>query len=228
VDLILWKVSQGVRLTSCSPAIDRPASDEQIAFYVHPLLVSFVPENGLRKLSLSSSRTLLNEIANDIHYLKCHKRPRRMNLFRQFVLIAVGGALPSTAFADWQYTRWGMNPQQVISASKGKAAWRPTQFPKPEAPIEELGGTYSAGGRVFDLKFSFSDNKLVLVSLDLPVCGSLLTDIKSAYGPPLDETEGPFPSWRWDDKRKGNQVTLFKLLGNCLLTYGPLDNNSGL
>jgi hypothetical protein len=32
------------------------------------------------------------------------------------------GLLDESAFADWSFTRWGMTPQQVVHASKGRAA----------------------------------------------------------------------------------------------------------
>ena len=138
--------------------------------------------------------------------------------------------VPSWASAHWQYTQWGMTPQQVIAASKGKVGWRPVSFPKPGDPAQELGGNFTAGSRTFDVRFTFSEGKLSLVALTLNDCGSsMVTDLKSTYGQPINETKGPFPFWEWDDKRNRNRVTLFKLIGSCLITYGNMsDRNQGL
>jgi len=46
---------------------------------------------------------------------------------------ALAGASSDAALADWQYTRWGMSPEQVVQASRGKA----TPVP-PEAVAREL------------------------------------------------------------------------------------------
>ena len=42
-----------------------------------------------------------------------------MKLLEIVVALACCGA--SAAKADWEYTRWGMTPQQVVSASKNPA-----------------------------------------------------------------------------------------------------------
>jgi hypothetical protein len=140
------------------------------------------------------------------------------------VVLAV---VPTAALADWQYTRWGMTPQQVIAASNGTVSWRAVKLPKPNGPREEIGGSYAAGERIFDVSFTFSDGRLSIVSLKADPCdGSLLADLKSRYGRPLSEAAGMFPFMEWDDKRNDNRVTLFEIFDSCLITYTPLAERS--
>jgi len=134
--------------------------------------------------------------------------------------------MPTAAVADWQYTRWGMTPEQVISASRGQVSWRAIRQPRTGGPTEELGGTYVAGARTFDLKFTFTENRLSLVSLEIEPCGSLPTDLRSTYGAPVDEIRGDFPQTIWDDRRNDNRITLVRIFGSCLLSYGPLNERS--
>lgn len=146
-----------------------------------------------------------------------------------FAALAVT-ATPSAGSAHWQYTRWGMTQEQVIAASHGKAVIRPKKLSnlggKPET---ELGGSYEAAGRAFDLVFTLSNGKLSLVTLTTKSCGGLGTDLRSIYGQPLSVQGGAFPVTQWDDKQNGNRVTFVDgLLGSCQVSYGPLAKNSGL
>ena len=84
-------------------------------------------------------------------------------MLRGLILIAgVACQLPTSALADWQYTRWGMSPKEVIAASKGAAT---------ETTLDQRkgGGTkgteallqapYTSGKFQFRAMFNFSKKR---------------------------------------------------------------------
>lgn len=69
-------------------------------------------------------------------------RCRRFNLPVLLALVlTVCASLPAAdALADWQYTRWGMSPRQVVAASRGTATLVPDEYkPENDRRIREEG-----------------------------------------------------------------------------------------
>lgn len=66
-------------------------------------------------------------------------------------------SLAAPASADWQYTQWGMSPEQVVSAAQGNAE-SVRGLRGDQVRGQELGaeGTYSASGMTFRTQFYFS------------------------------------------------------------------------
>jgi hypothetical protein len=145
---------------------------------------------------------------------------------RSYRLIAlISTALFATsAEANWQYTKWGMTPAQVITASHGAVGWRPVKNPKADGRANEVGGSYIADNRTFDVSFDFRNGRLSSVALETDMCATLLPDLETKYGEPQILADGSFPEWRWRDKIRNDDVVLFGLLGNCLLAYSPHTN----
>lgn len=67
----------------------------------------------------------------------------------------------SPAHADWQYTKWGMSPEEVVAASNGKAhlvsdAEATKYFRSAEYVIALAKGDHSADGEKFSVTFDFT------------------------------------------------------------------------
>src|SRR5687767_3036595 len=103
--------------------------------------------------------------------------------------------------ADWEFTKWGMSPEQVIQASKGQA--RP---PGPEEDISSvlLTQDWQSGRFPFTVSYIFkkatggqrlSEVKLQLQNTQLR--GQLLDALKKRYGTPRDERKGPISLVEW-------------------------------
>src|ERR1700744_2220675 len=80
----------------------------------------------------------------------------------------------SAARADWQFTRWGMTPDQVVKASRGAAHNASSDETTANAPVGSseqmlvIIPTYVTGDLQFIVDFYFdSDKKLTRVNLHL-------------------------------------------------------------
>jgi hypothetical protein len=144
------------------------------------------------------------------------------------------------AFADWQWTKWGMTPQQVVSASKGVATLtspdRRTKLSVSQAGKitmdAKLTAPYSANGFSFTAAFLFdvSTEGLKCVSLEL-VSGnanSLEGQLTTIYGK-IDRTRAIPPiglnASYWDRNDEISLVTLrdsFTTLRYCSKDRGGL------
>jgi hypothetical protein len=160
-------------------------------------------------------------------------------MIRRAIYTAALVALATPAHADWQYTKWGMTPAQVVAASKGKAtAGAGEPGDRMEGSPLQVGavGTHSSGKWQFKSKFYFDAGKLGLVKLDLvngeKGCGALWADMKSAYGKPFSDDENVITHLAiWHDTAKNNRIALFAIgQSSCSIDYKPLksDDNSGL
>ena len=75
--------------------------------------------------------------------------------------IAVGALLivfTCAAFADWQYTKWGMTVDEVIDASGGKATKIDDSGRDSEDQKTMATAPFIAGDFVFEANFMFSRN----------------------------------------------------------------------
>jgi hypothetical protein len=91
----------------------------------------------------------------------------------------------SSAYADWQYTRWGMTPEEVIEASQGEAG--PSSNPRcmNEGKEPTLAAPFQTGEFVFEAIFCFKNNLLdwiVLVLADESKSSRLFSSMEGVYG----------------------------------------------
>ena len=150
---------------------------------------------------------------------------------------------PISANADWQYTKWGMTPEQVQTAAKGKltpVAGQETCQACSLVPL--LAGDYVAAGQQFRLRFEFADGKsLAAVVLAIPAprrtwgCNDLFDSLSLKYGAPSWTApltgDGSLPSARWLDSHDRNTVLfndVSEQTGMCEIQYSPLFTSKGL
>src|ERR1700733_13771705 len=94
----------------------------------------------------------------------------------------------SAAKADWEYTKWGMTPQQVVSASKNLAKEGSDLHPDSDGNVTKLVAPYKSGKFSFEAQFGFdAADRLSSVTLVLNdkstdmAMDSMETDDKSMH-----------------------------------------------
>jgi hypothetical protein len=140
--------------------------------------------------------------------------------------------LATPALADWQYTKWGMTPEQVIAASGGKAV---------ETTAEEQKGKHRPAGAKTDVPlkapfesgrfrflaffyFSAPGGRLVGVHLELinsELGAELLESLRQKYGKPDIDLKRSVSRVAW--RASGDEVTYLAIPpNNFSINYDPL------
>jgi len=93
-----------------------------------------------------------------------------MRAFAMGIVVSIAFAAP--AKADWQYTKWGMTPAQVLTASGGQATCKTLSAKEIAASpslLLECSGWYQVGKFKFIALFGFDkqDHQLQEVTLSL-------------------------------------------------------------
>lgn len=135
--------------------------------------------------------------------------------------LAIGPVQP--ALANWQFTKWGMTPEQIIAASGGRAK----SLPNPEIVGSEMVMVtmpYTAGEFGFRAGFYFTGNRLSEVQLDLQngTMSAIRVSLEQKYGE-------PFKKDVWHSEQ--DEIILFPIGETSgFVAYRPLANanNSGL
>lgn len=122
------------------------------------------------------------------------------------ILLGAGSAVP--AMADWEYTKWGMTPEQVAAASHGAVTVLPPNLRRriEEAKMESgAEGTFTDGELRLHVAFGFDTGSAGLVAVGYnvlnPVQNDLLQDwLVRKYGSP--QAKGGIPAiglstWDW-------------------------------
>ncbi len=133
----------------------------------------------------------------------------------------------TSAHADWQYTKWGMNVDEVIRASSGTAF-----AAKDEERSFDLGSTRAAvakykttDGYEFNVNFFFNNASHVLDMVELiwpngRTCDNVVQRVENTYGPAgvskTDPNAGKTYKW-WDSQHRNFLV--LTAFGECTLTY---------
>ena len=153
----------------------------------------------------------------------------------------------SAAKADWEYTKWGMTPQQVVSASKNlaRASTDPNDLlPDSDGNVTKLVAPFQGGKFSFEAQFGFDaadrlasvtlvlDDKVAQMdmesmNMDMPmdadrgICHDLDMSINRAYGPPpYHGVNHSYGMEKWQDKKDKNNVAytvLFEV--GCYVQY---------
>lgn len=134
------------------------------------------------------------------------------------------------AVADWQYTKWGMTPDEVIVASAGRATLIDPQFTPSGKTVYLLKAEHQSGLFHFEVQFGFSaaPRKLIIVNLKLKntaeAAPSLRYSLVSKYGKPDFSQDGDVTRALWRDLSAGNIIEYLAIRGLNLyiVSYKPL------
>ena len=148
-----------------------------------------------------------------------------------------------TKKADWEYTKWGMTPQQVVSASKNLATEGSDLRPDNDGNVTKLVAPYQSGKFSFEAQFGFDPaDRLASVTLvlndksagmdmgadmnmDQGGCYDLLVSVNTAYGPPQGggAAHMQYSIETWQDQKNKNNVTYTVLDGvGCYVQYSSI------
>ena len=162
----------------------------------------------------------------------------KMKLLGIVLALACCGA--RAAEADWEYTKWGMSPQQVLNASKNPTRESFDLHPDSDGNVTKLVTPYRSGKFLFEAQFGFdtgdrlSSVTLVLndksAGMDMGAdtnmkqgpCYDLLVSVKSAYGPPQGggSAHMQYTIETWQDQKNKNNVKYTVLDGvGCYVQY---------
>ncbi len=89
------------------------------------------------------------------------------------------------AHAHWQFTRWGMSPDEVLRAANGRARRIEDDERKPPTPQFLAEGSITLDGREYIVNFAFAEQKLVGVTMrlvDLQQCEAALRELRQRHG----------------------------------------------
>src|SRR5580704_7226281 len=121
------------------------------------------------------------------------------------IALALFCCAAGTASADWQYTKWGMTPDQVANAAKNRTKKNSDLHPDSDGNVTKLVAPFQSGKLSFEAQFGFdpadrlSSVTLVLndksaamdmgmdmgadMKMDKDVCHELGVSVKTTYGP---------------------------------------------
>ena len=117
---------------------------------------------------------------------------------RTLPLFVVMFLIAPIAHADWQYTHWGMTPEQVVAASRGAAQVVPEKNRPRGVPILTAAtGTYQEGPLELRVTFQFTTagNGLACVSYGVnshDQDDAFKAALVKRYGPPQKTSGGGF------------------------------------
>jgi hypothetical protein len=136
-----------------------------------------------------------------------------MNHFFIKILTVFVLTYPIYSYADWQWTKWGMEPDAVISASKGIAHMATDEENKQHSITNGRGGatlsyalvigSHSSNNYKFYVSFQFAPFTKELICVELSSDGvsdykSLRDDLITVYGPVSNESPtGYFFNTTW-------------------------------
>ncbi len=150
--------------------------------------------------------------------------------------------MAGAAGANWQYTKWGMTPQQGAGRQGQTQPHHRGGFRPACASVTLLAGDYAVGGQVFRVRFEFDDGKtLSKVVLAMQStgrtwgCNDLFDSLSLKYGAPAWTApltgDGSLPNARWLDPHDENTVFFndISLQTNmCEIQYSPMVTGKGL
>ena len=145
-----------------------------------------------------------------------------------------------TKKADWEYTKWGMTTQQVVSASNNLATQGSDLRPDSDGNVTKLAAPYQGGKFSFEAQFGFDvTDRLASVTLvlndksagmemsadttmDHRACYDLRVSVNTAYGPPQggSSVHMQYGIETWQDQANKNKITYTELDGvGCYVQY---------
>ena len=150
-----------------------------------------------------------------------------MKLFGIVLALTCCGA--SVAKADWEYTKWGMTSQEVVSASKNLARENSDRRPDSDGNVTKLVAPYTSEKFSFEARFKFdAADRLAAVTLlltDKSLCHDLQVSVETAYGPVQGGTSTSlYIIENWQDQKNKNSVTYTALYrSDCYVHYSGIN-----
>ena len=140
---------------------------------------------------------------------------------------------PSAASADWQYTRWGMSPAEVVAASQGRAS--PVRG-RPGQRVFDLDlratAAYAANSLTFVAEFFFTQGSGRLAAVKLvptceAMCDVLRSELEATYGEAEPQRFAFGMTQRWTDQDHGNRLLFADIAVRgtprlCHVIYQPI------
>src|ERR1700683_2328497 len=71
------------------------------------------------------------------------------------IMLALACCGASAAKADWEYTKWGMTPGQVVNAAKNRTRKSSDLHPDSDGNVTKLVAPYQSGKFSFEAQFGF-------------------------------------------------------------------------
>jgi len=153
----------------------------------------------------------------------------------------------SAAKADWKYTKWGMTPQQVVSASKNLAREGSDLRPDSDGNVSKLVAPYRSGKFAFEAQFGFDEadrlssvtlvlnDKSASMDMDMDMgadmkmdegeCRDIQMSVNAEYGPPQGggTADMVYSIETWQDQKNKNNVKYTVLYGTgCYVQYSAI------
>lgn len=161
----------------------------------------------------------------DLRFLEEFRMSRRVAALSAaaFAVVSLGAG---SAHADWSFTKWGMTPDQVIKAAKGKASANPGDEGDRIMGMDRgvAGGPFAFEGRTFTADFYFDPGGgglrvARLNMVDQSQCDALGAALEAKYGASSNKYHG-----EWLDSASGNKVFFSKSYKTgislpCYLSY---------
>lgn len=155
-----------------------------------------------------------------------------MRPLRSIVSVAALAVSVLPAAADWQYTRWGMTPEQVKEASNGAAQDNSDHKLDASGVNARLTAPYQGVSLPFTAVFLFGERDLLKYVTLKPVgkiaCPVIVDALAANYGKPEGEADMVHATtMRWDDLNNDNLVVYLDLgHGDCTIQYSKLPPTS--
>jgi hypothetical protein len=163
------------------------------------------------------------------------------------IVLVLACCCASAAKADWKYTKWGMTPQQVLSASNNLAREGSDLRPDSDGNVSKLVAPYQSGKFPLEAQFGFdtadrlSSVTLVLndksasmdmdkntsadMKMDQGECHDLQVSVNAEYGPPQGggSADMVYSIETWQDQKTKNNIKYTVLYGTgCYVQYSAI------
>src|ERR1700743_641397 len=147
----------------------------------------------------------------------------------KILAVAVFGAIVAApAYADWNFTRWGMSPAEVVQASSGSV------HPFDNGQMTSDGQKIMAEGEIhsgdldLQMRFLFSKDGLSSLNASLPLtqCDALTTALKGRYGEGTP-TSAYWMEWVASQDNFPIKRIFFPAVNQCVVFYSPLRTRNG-
>lgn len=147
-------------------------------------------------------------------------------------------AVPSSASADWQGTKWGMTAEQVIAATKKAVEINSDRGLDSRAEIAAYKMPYVAAGITFTAYLRFDAKTFGLTSVSLipnnnADCFKLFDTLQQKYGEPVSKVRSSVVhSLKWEDLANENTIGAVALPSRsaaqtCSADYRPFGPKVG-